>query len=128
MAHLAFDSLPDPSPVVNMTDSVAFQVGKTLTAESIAEVVQKPLVALSVGDLIREESEIQTRLETEFKRAIDWDAILLLDEADVVLEARSFEDLRRNSIVSSKSYIRPWLPTHVVSSRISSRPNANNQA
>jgi hypothetical protein len=66
-------------------------------------VVQKPLIALSIGHLIRDESEVQERLEAEFKRAIDWDAILLLDEADIVLEARSFEDLRRNSIVSGKS-------------------------
>lgn len=88
-----------------MTDSVFPKVGKTLTAESVAQVLQKPLLALSIGDLIRDESTIQNRLETEFKRAIDWDAILLLDEADVVLEARSFEDLRRNSIVSGESSV-----------------------
>lgn len=29
-------------------------------------------------------------------------AILLLDEADVILEARSYEDVRRNSFVSSQ--------------------------
>ncbi|KAH8891768.1 P-loop containing nucleoside triphosphate hydrolase protein [Thozetella sp. PMI_491] len=75
-------------------------VGKTLTAESLAEIVQKPLIALSVGDLIWDEMQLQRRLQTEFQRAINWDAILLLDEADVVLEARSFEDVRRNGIVS----------------------------
>ncbi|KAJ9144049.1 p-loop containing nucleoside triphosphate hydrolase protein [Pleurostoma richardsiae] len=75
-------------------------VGKTLTAESIAEAVQKPLVSLSIGDMVWDESRLQERLESEFKRATYWDAILLLDEADVVLEARSFEDVRRNGIVS----------------------------
>lgn len=60
----------------------------------------KPLIALSIGDLIVDESQLERRLLDEFERAINWDAILLLDEADVVLEARSFEDVRRNGIVS----------------------------
>ncbi|PNP38116.1 hypothetical protein TGAMA5MH_09980 [Trichoderma gamsii] len=76
-------------------------VGKTLTAESIAEAVRKPLVAMSIGEMVWDETQLQERLQTEFQRAIDWDAVLLLDEADVVLEARSFEDVRRNGIVSS---------------------------
>ena len=33
-------------------------------------------------------------------QASRWDAVLLLDEADVVLEKRSYEDIRRNGIVS----------------------------
>lgn len=37
-----------------------------------------------------------------FKYANDWDAVVLIDEADVYLEARSIENLRRNSVVSSK--------------------------
>ncbi|EHK26665.1 uncharacterized protein TRIVIDRAFT_4009, partial [Trichoderma virens Gv29-8] len=75
-------------------------VGKTLTAESIAEAVQKPLVAMSIGEMVWDETQLQERLKSEFQRAIDWNAVLLLDEADVVLEARSFEDVRRNGIVS----------------------------
>ncbi|UKZ73420.1 hypothetical protein TrVFT333_001067 [Trichoderma virens FT-333] len=76
------------------------RVGKTLTAESIAEAVQKPLVAMSIGEMVWDETQLQERLKSEFQRAIDWNAVLLLDEADVVLEARSFEDVRRNGIVS----------------------------
>ncbi|KAL7935703.1 P-loop containing nucleoside triphosphate hydrolase protein [Trichoderma chlorosporum] len=75
-------------------------VGKTLTAESTAETMKKPLVSLSIGEMVWNESNLQSKLETEFKRAKNWDAVLLLDEADVVLEARSFEDVRRNGIVS----------------------------
>ena len=81
------------------------KVGKTLTAECVAEAVRKPLIALSIGDLVWNEPRLQERLKAEFKRATDWDAILLLDEADVVLEARSFEDVRRNGIVSSKTQL-----------------------
>lgn len=75
-------------------------VGKTLTAECVGEWVGKPLIALSIGDLIVDESQLERRLIAEFERALKWDAILLLDEADVVIEARSFEDVRRNGIVS----------------------------
>lgn len=67
-------------------------MGKTLTAECIGEWVEKPLISLSIGDLIVDESQLERRLLDEFERAMKWDAILLLDEADVVLEARSFEE------------------------------------
>jgi hypothetical protein len=66
--------------------------------------VKKPVIALSIGDLIVDESQLERRLQNEFDRAVKWDAILLLDEADVVLEARSFEDVCRNGIVSGQSY------------------------
>jgi hypothetical protein len=38
-----------------------------------------------------------------FEEAKRWDAILLLDEADVVLEKRALEDVRRNTLVSGQS-------------------------
>lgn len=40
------------------------------------------------------------RLQNVFVSAARWDAVLLLDEADVILEKRSFEDFKRNGIVS----------------------------
>ncbi|KAH8123348.1 hypothetical protein LI328DRAFT_156945 [Trichoderma asperelloides] len=78
-------------------------VGKTLTAESTAEAVRKPLVSMSIGEMVWDETQLQERLKSEFQRAIDWDAILLLDEADVVLEARSFEDSRIQIGISFQS-------------------------
>ena len=74
-------------------------VGKTLTAESVAEHTQKPLLTINIGELTAEE-HIVSRLQNVFLQASHWDAVLLLDEADVVLEQRSFEDLKRNGIVS----------------------------
>lgn len=41
-----------------------------------------------------------SRLQNVFVSAARWDAVLLLDEADVILEKRSFEDFKRNGIVS----------------------------
>ncbi|KAL6362787.1 hypothetical protein LRP88_04093 [Fusarium phalaenopsidis] len=74
--------------------------GKTLTAESVAEYVKRPLLSITAADLGHEPTELEKNLLQFFKNASTWDAIVLLDEADVYLEQRSVNDLRRNSIVS----------------------------
>ncbi|PVH97971.1 P-loop containing nucleoside triphosphate hydrolase protein [Periconia macrospinosa] len=74
-------------------------VGKTLTAESVAEYTHKPLYSINIGELTAED-KVATRLQNVFVSAARWDAVLLLDEADVILEKRSFEDFKRNGIVS----------------------------
>jgi len=82
----------------------AIPLENTLTIKSsFSEAVERPLISLSIGNMVWEEKRLEQRLQEEFTRATDWDAILLLDEADVVLEARSFEDVQRNGIVSGKS-------------------------
>ncbi|KAJ3364755.1 hypothetical protein GGF31_008901 [Allomyces arbusculus] len=74
--------------------------GKTLTAEAIAEQLQRPLYAIGVGEL----GTIPGQLEQSLQRALDlaeaWNAVLLLDEADVFLEQRSSQDLVRNGMVA----------------------------
>jgi ATPase family associated with various cellular activities (AAA) len=75
-------------------------VGKTLTAESVAENMQVPLYMLSAGDLGLEPSEIEETLNTILEMVAKWNAVLLLDEADVFLESRSTGDLERNKMVS----------------------------
>ncbi|KAK6081606.1 AAA family ATPase [Seiridium cupressi] len=74
-------------------------VGKTLTAECIAEFTEKPLYSINIGDLSSDQNVVQ-RLEIIFELSARWDALLLLDEADVVLEKRSFENIHRNAVVS----------------------------
>ncbi|KAL2694965.1 hypothetical protein Neosp_001554 [[Neocosmospora] mangrovei] len=74
--------------------------GKTLTAESVAEYTRRPLLSITAADLGHEPFELEENLLQFFKDAHDWDAIVLLDEADVYLERRSTRDLSRNSIVS----------------------------
>ena len=76
-------------------------VGKTLTAETVAEYTQKPLYPINIGELTSEESIVE-KLQKHFSRASRWDAVLLLDEADVLLEKRSYEDIHRNGIVSGE--------------------------
>lgn len=74
--------------------------GKTLTAESIAELLHRPLYMISAGEL-GTDSRV---LEDELSRILDivhsWGAVLLLDEADIFLEERTIHDIHRNALVS----------------------------
>ncbi|KAH7131774.1 hypothetical protein B0J11DRAFT_576732, partial [Dendryphion nanum] len=74
--------------------------GKTLTAESVSEYTRRPLLSITTADLGHEPKDLETNLLTFFKNASDWDAVVLLDEADVYLERRDAKDMQRNSIVA----------------------------
>ena len=75
-------------------------VGKTLTAESVSEHMKVPLYMMSAGDLGLSPSGIEDALNTVMDMVAKWNAVLLLDEADVFLEARSTHELERNKLVS----------------------------
>ncbi|ETN45992.1 uncharacterized protein HMPREF1541_00175 [Cyphellophora europaea CBS 101466] len=74
--------------------------GKTLTAESVAEFTRKPLVSITAADLGHEPQDLERNLTRFLKNAHIWNAVVLLDEADIYLQRRSSHDLKRNSIVS----------------------------
>ncbi|KAI3555533.1 hypothetical protein CABS02_04289 [Colletotrichum abscissum] len=74
--------------------------GKTLTAESVAEIAEKPLYRVTCGDIGTEARDVEKYLETVMYLGKTWDCVLLLDEADVFLEERTMADLQRNSLVS----------------------------
>jgi len=75
-------------------------VGKTLTAEAVSESLRVPLHTLSSGDLGSQPWEVESGLQRILDLVARWNAILLLDECDVFLEARSAHDLERNKVVS----------------------------
>lgn len=75
-------------------------VGKTLTAECVAEFSRRPLYIVSSGDLGTSSSALDERLSRTLDLASTWKAVLLIDEADVFLERRSLRDMERNSLVS----------------------------
>ncbi|KAI0470354.1 hypothetical protein F4859DRAFT_486495 [Xylaria cf. heliscus] len=75
-------------------------VGKTTTAECVADYFKKPLFQLTCGDLGMWADQVESTLQKTFALAGRWGCILLLDEADVFLSARTPTDLLRNSIVS----------------------------
>ncbi|KAF2460303.1 P-loop containing nucleoside triphosphate hydrolase protein [Lineolata rhizophorae] len=75
-------------------------VGKTLTAESLAERMRKPLYTLSAGELGSRADRVENKLNMILEIATKWDAILLIDECDIFLERRDNHDLERNKVVS----------------------------
>jgi SpoVK/Ycf46/Vps4 family AAA+-type ATPase len=74
--------------------------GKTLTAESVAELAEKPLYRVTCGDIGTEPRQVEEYLEQVFYLGKTWDCVVLLDEADVFLEQRSLSNLPRNALVS----------------------------
>ncbi|PMD60574.1 P-loop containing nucleoside triphosphate hydrolase protein [Hyaloscypha bicolor E] len=74
--------------------------GKTLTAESVAEIAEKPLYRVTCGDVGTKVADVERYLQTVLYLGKTWNCVLLLDEADVFLEERGIADLERNSLVS----------------------------
>lgn len=74
-------------------------VGKTSTAELLAEYLQRALILVS-AELGITAQVVEERLPRVFKRATRWKAVLLLDEADILLKQRSVHDVHRNALVS----------------------------
>jgi len=72
--------------------------GKTLTAEVYAEVMGLPLYSVQASQLGVDPEDLEDSLLKCFARASRWNAILLLDEADVYVAKRG-DDLTQNAIV-----------------------------
>lgn len=75
--------------------------GKTLTAEAIAESLRRPLYVVTVGELGVDPATLDKQLQKVLSTAARWNAVLLIDEADVFLEQRHTGDVNRNALVSS---------------------------
>ncbi|CAG8541372.1 6132_t:CDS:2 [Cetraspora pellucida] len=74
--------------------------GKTLTAESVAEYLRRPLWALTIHELGTNAELLEKQLTRVLDIAHKWRAVLLLDEADIYLEKRDTTNLERNAMVS----------------------------
>jgi len=72
--------------------------GKTLTAEVYCEVAQRPLYSVQCSQLGLHAESLEKALLKVFARSQRWNAILLLDEADVYVAERG-TDLQQNAIV-----------------------------
>ncbi|KAJ0371501.1 hypothetical protein COL26b_009590 [Colletotrichum chrysophilum] len=98
-------------------------VGKTLTAESVAEKIQAPLFKMELGEYNEDDPDhydtpphrarrpggrsvaigVQHRrgdIAGAFELAARWGAVLLIDECDAYLEQRSDSSSQRNKLVS----------------------------
>jgi SpoVK/Ycf46/Vps4 family AAA+-type ATPase len=75
-------------------------VGKTSTAECVAEYTNKPLFSITCGDIGDTAESVEKNLDRCFQMANKWGCVLLLDEADVFMARRTQTDLQRNALVS----------------------------
>lgn len=57
-------------------------VGKTSTAECVAEYTKRPLFPITCGDIGDNAKSVETNLEKNFQLAHKWGCVLLLDEAE----------------------------------------------
>ena len=73
-------------------------VGKTLTAEAIAEVLHKPLYYVTMGELGTDPTTMEQRLAEILELCSGWNALTLIDEADVFLEKRDSSDILKNAM------------------------------
>ena len=74
-------------------------VGKTLTAEAIAELLHRPLYSVSVGELGVNTTDLEKNLRQILDVAQIWNAVILIDEADIFLEKRG-NDIVRTAMTS----------------------------
>lgn len=73
--------------------------GKTVTTKYAAEHLQRPLISISPGDLCSTSAEVDTNLDQLFKYAERWGAVLVMENADILLERRINSDINHNSVV-----------------------------
>ncbi|KAL2376051.1 hypothetical protein RJZ90_007765 [Blastomyces dermatitidis] len=72
-------------------------LGKTFTAEALVEHLQRPLYRVAAGELIGDRC-LEDHVSNIFKTASHFNAILLVDEADVFLQRRSVGGVHNHSV------------------------------
>ncbi|KAK3360425.1 hypothetical protein B0T25DRAFT_515719 [Lasiosphaeria hispida] len=75
-------------------------VGKTFTAESIADYTRRPLLTISSGQIIGPAPWVESRLSELLSLATRWDALALMDDSDVFIQERVIQHLDGNALVS----------------------------
>jgi hypothetical protein len=73
-------------------------VGKTLTAEVYAEIIERPLYRVHSGQLGLNAAAMEGALKQALMRAQRWGAVMLIDEADVYIKRRD-DDITMNAVV-----------------------------
>lgn len=75
-------------------------VGKTLTAEVFAESSQRPLYSIQAAQLGINADRVEDNLMRFLARGSRWNAVVLIDEADVYIQERD-RNMEHNAIVAS---------------------------
>jgi SpoVK/Ycf46/Vps4 family AAA+-type ATPase len=72
---------------------------KTLTCEAISELLHQPLYSITVGELGTTPETLELKLTRILEMTKSWNAVILIDEADIFLEKRAENDVQRNAMV-----------------------------
>lgn len=75
-------------------------IGKTLTVESVAEQMRMPLYSFSAAELGLETFSMESILGDIFEISRHWKAILLLEDAEVLLQYRRFDKPEKRKLAS----------------------------
>lgn len=75
-------------------------VGKTLTAEVFSEASKRPLYSIQAAQLGVDAKQVEEGLLRFLARGSRWNAVVLLDEADVYIRRRD-HDMQHNAIVAA---------------------------
>ena len=62
-------------------------------SQAVSELLHRPLYSVSVGELGTNTTELEKSLQEILEVASAWNAVVLLDEADIFLEKRSENDV-----------------------------------
>ncbi|KAL6887093.1 P-loop containing nucleoside triphosphate hydrolase protein [Trichoderma evansii] len=74
--------------------------GKTLTVESVADNTRRPLLRLDASSLGTTAESVEKGLRAALRFSKKWNAVALLDDADLFLTQRKGSDLEHNGIIS----------------------------
>ena len=75
-------------------------LGKTLVAEIYSEKIKRPLYRLEAGLLGLDAVSVEKSLKNAYENAVRWDAVALIDEADIYVRKRN-DDMSHNAIVAT---------------------------
>jgi hypothetical protein len=75
-----------------------------IIAECVADLIKRPLLPLTCGDMGVTASEVEKNFNLFFELGERWGAVILMDEAYIYLEQRTSENLERNSLVSGMNF------------------------
>lgn len=74
----------------------------TCNTESIAEHARLPLYHVTTGQLSNDVTILESELKSIFELGHRWKAVVLVDEADVLMAQRTENDLTRNAVVAGE--------------------------
>ena len=83
-----------------------------MTAEAVSEVLHRPLYRVSMGELGVTPENLENRLQEIFDLCLPWQALVLIDEAEMLLEKRTHtgSDLVRNAMVCVMLRLMEYYP------------------